>query len=84
MRITATRKWWVADGDVSSHARGRVGGAGRSQRATDGALTTATTFAFAKIGGDYALTVELPSTCTQFPSALRVRRYDVTVRVEFF
>jgi hypothetical protein len=35
---------------------------------------------FANILGDYALTVELPSTCTQFPSALRVRRYDVTVQ----
>jgi len=36
---------------------------------------------FAQIAGDYALTVEIDidKTCTTFPQALRVRRYDAAV-----
>jgi hypothetical protein len=36
---------------------------------------------FAQIAGDYALTVEIDNdnTCTTFPQALRVRRYDAAV-----
>jgi hypothetical protein len=34
---------------------------------------------FAKLVGDYALTIELDETCAVFPSALRVRTYDAKI-----
>jgi len=35
--------------------------------------------AFAKIVGDYALTIEVDETCSGFPQASRVRAYEATV-----